>query len=89
MPANLDEESAALLATARLVAARLERLSVDSIWARRASGMRGSLLQMIDQVEQNPALLDSAATRQHLGDLNRLGFRMIENAAREIPYKER
>jgi hypothetical protein len=35
----------------RLLAQRLERLSVDSIWARRASGLRGSLIKALDSVD--------------------------------------
>lgn len=31
---------------------RLERISADSIWAHRASGLRGSLLRLLDQFEE-------------------------------------
>jgi hypothetical protein len=30
---------------------RLERISADSIWAHRASGIRGSLLRQLDQLQ--------------------------------------
>jgi len=30
---------------------RLERISVDSVWAHRASGLRGSLLRELDQLQ--------------------------------------
>ena len=33
----------------RLLTSRLERLSADSRWARRASGLRGSLLKVLDE----------------------------------------
>jgi len=36
---------------AKLLILRLERLSVDSIWAHRASGLRGSLLRMVEENE--------------------------------------
>lgn len=35
----------------RLLLARLERISVDSYWAHRASGVRGALLRVLDQIE--------------------------------------
>jgi len=35
---------------------RLERLSVDSHWARRASGLRGSLLKCLEQAEMGESL---------------------------------
>ena len=31
---------------------RLERISVDSVWAHRASGVRGSLLRLLDEGEK-------------------------------------
>jgi hypothetical protein len=30
---------------------RLERISADSVWAHRASGIRGSLLRELDQLQ--------------------------------------
>ena len=30
---------------------RLERLSVDSHWARRASGLRGNILKVLDETD--------------------------------------
>jgi hypothetical protein len=35
----------------RMLAQRLERLSVDSHWAHRASGVRGNLLRVIESLE--------------------------------------
>jgi hypothetical protein len=40
----------------RMLAARLERLSVDSAWAHRASGVRGNLLRLIEQIESGEAV---------------------------------
>lgn len=34
-----------------MLIARLERLSADSVWAHRASGLRGSLLHAQQQLE--------------------------------------
>ena len=33
----------------RLLAERLERLSVDSLWARRASGLRGNIIKVLEE----------------------------------------
>jgi hypothetical protein len=70
---------------AKLLAERLERLSVDSRWARRSSGMRGSLLRTLEVCERGefsqdlPALLDLLTAR---------GFEILENAAKEIPIPD-
>ena len=32
----------------RILTDRLERISADSVWAHRASGIRGSLLRILD-----------------------------------------
>ena len=36
----------------RLLLARLERVSVDSYWAHRASGIRGGLLRILEDLEK-------------------------------------
>ncbi len=71
-----------LLELAKLLSARLERLSVDSTWARRASGLRGSLLKAIEAAEKSESGL--AEARPHLERLVRRGFEILENAAREL-----
>ncbi len=71
-----------LLELAKLLSARLERLSADSTWARRASGLRGSLLKAIEVAEQSEA--DLAEARPHLERLIRRGFKILESAAREL-----
>ncbi len=75
----MDDPHALLDLAYRLVT-RLERLSVDSTWARRASGLRGGLLKAIDAAEQGQA---GSAPRLEL--LIRRGFEIVEAAAREIP----
>ena len=81
-----DLEFAILLDQARQLAFRLERLSADSIWARRASGTRGSLLRQIERLEQAAASGDSLTTaemevvRQVIEHCSRL----LENGAREL-----
>jgi hypothetical protein len=69
---------------AQLLVFRLERLSVDSYWAHRASGLRGSLLRVLEQLEQEQ---DEAARAQKFSDLAVLvqkGFKILELGAREI-----
>jgi len=80
-----DDGLAPKLAIARQLAGRLERLSVDSIWARRASGMRGSLLKAIERIEnsQNAPLTETELA--HLDSLLERGFQILESAARQIP----
>lgn len=75
-----SDSSPDLLALARLLASRLERLSADSIWARRASGLRGNLLKTLEAIESG-----SEADSVRLEPLIRLGFEMLAAAAREIP----
>ena len=36
----------------RMLSERLERISADSVWAHRASGVRGSLLRLLDEGEK-------------------------------------
>jgi hypothetical protein len=67
----------------RLLAGRLERLSVDSIWARRASGLRGSVIKALETVDKGQTV-----TAEHLDLLIERSFEILRNAAREIPDVE-
>ncbi len=67
----------------RLLTARLERLSVDSIWARRASGLRGSLIKALDSIDSGISL-----PTQQIDLLIDHSFQILRNAAREIPDTE-
>jgi hypothetical protein len=69
---------------------RLERLSVDSHWARRASGLRGSLLKCLEQAEMGESFdpEEEQAWLKRLDELTRQAFRIVENAAREIKARE-
>ena len=57
-----------------MLVARLERLSADSYWAHQASGVRGSLLRMMDSGEINSP---------RAAMLLEKGFDFLEKAARE------
>ncbi|MBK7453841.1 MAG: hypothetical protein IPJ46_09030 [Anaerolineales bacterium] len=62
----------------KLVLARLERISADSVWAHRASGVRGALLRMLDKLENGRPVHSSNLKR-----LIELGFFILEQSARE------
>jgi hypothetical protein len=66
-----------------LLASRLERLSADSRWAHRASGLRGNILKIIEETGTGDV---SPERVNHLIDR---GFLILEAAAREIPGTER
>ncbi|MDP2995479.1 MAG: hypothetical protein Q8N46_10210 [Anaerolineales bacterium] len=67
----------------RLLAARLERLSVDSRWARRASGLRGNIIKILEQADAGE--LVSAARLNLLTDT---AFDILRCAAQDIPDLE-
>ena len=61
-----------------LLLLRLERVSVDSYWAHRASGVRGALLRELEKLEAGQPVDGSALKR-----LTDKGFQILERAARE------
>ena len=65
---------------ARRLVYLLERLSADSQWAHRASGVRGALLRAIQQADSGEVLLDM----QSLDGLNETGRAILVNAARDM-----
>ena len=67
----------------RMLTSRLERLSVDSIWARRASGLRGSLIKALETIDT-----ESDVPAEHLDILIEKSFHILRNAAKEIPDAE-
>jgi hypothetical protein len=62
----------------RLLLPRLERISADSYWAHRASGVRGSLTKLLDRMETgeqiDPIFLQSNIL---------MGFEILKEAAQE------
>jgi hypothetical protein len=83
----IDGDEDFQLVQAHQLLLRLEHLSADSYWAHRASGLRGSLLRCIEQVEtplaERPTEVPEA--RRQLDSLIERGFWILEKAAREIP----
>ena len=61
---------------AKLLSARLERLSVDSVWAHRASGIRGSLLRCLEEFDTEY----SKKPYRNLDDLLNQGYFVLEQA---------
>lgn len=74
-PMESSEPSEGLI---RLLLTRLERISVDSYWAHRASGVRGSLTKILAQIEMGERV-DPVSLRMNL----RVGFDVLEKAAEE------
>lgn len=75
-----------IIDTARLLIARLERLPVDSHWAHRSSGLRGSLLRALEQVEAGSATPEQVELLQRLLEQ---GFEILTRAAREMRAPEK
>jgi len=61
-----------------LLLARLERVSVDSYWAHRASGIRGGLLKTLEDLEKG-----TLAGQANIDELISSAFRILTRAARE------
>ena len=57
---------------------RLERIPADSIWAHRASGIRGALLEAQAALERGESVDPGS-----LQFLVTYGFKLLESAARE------
>ena len=71
------------LIQAKILVERLARLSADSIWARRASGLRASIDKTVGEIEDGKEW-----NRERFDHLIVLGFEMLEKAAEEIPVPE-
>ena len=77
---NLESQ----LEQARQLASRLERLSADSIWARRASGYRASLLKAIGRLEESQDQTNLEIELDHLDSLLQRGHLILELAAKDL-----
>ena len=73
---------------ARLLVARLERISADSIWARRASGLRGALLKWLEKHDhltnagKNEEIF-TAQDSESIAFIMEMSYKMLERAAKE------
>jgi hypothetical protein len=73
--AEMDEKTFFLI---RLLIARLERISADSVWAHRASGVKGSLLKALEKFEEG----EMEQTHEVMQIMD-MGFFILEKAAKE------
>ena len=64
----------------RMLAKRLERLNVDSLWARRASGLRGNIIKVLEEIDTGGDVESS-----RLSPLIERAFEVLKHAAQEIP----
>lgn len=62
----------------RLLLPRLERISVDSYWAHRASGVRGALVRLLAQMELGE-IVDPVVLQRNI----QVGFDILQKAAEE------
>ncbi len=62
----------------RLLLPRLERISVDSYWAHRASGVRGALVKILEQMEAGDKV-DPVSLEKNIA----VGFEVLKEAAEE------
>lgn len=74
-----DFTQTSLIELTRLLVARLERISADSTWAHRSSGLRGALLRRLDELESVRTPVDPVSLERLINE----GFWMLEGAARE------
>jgi hypothetical protein len=80
---DIMDKNELVIMQAKILVDRLARLSADSIWARRASGLRASLDKAIGQIK-NGQTVDI----DHMAYLNSLGFDMLEKAGKELPVPD-
>lgn len=64
----------------QLLSERLERLNVDSRWARRASGTRGEIIKVLDSAGKGGTF-----RLEYIDNLIQKSFDVLSKAAREIP----
>ena len=77
---NLHEDHKQQRYQAELLIQRLARLSADSTWARRASGVRAAIDKALSNSDEQ--------NFEVLGSLIEKGFVLLEKAAAEIPVPE-
>ena len=70
-----------LIFQARILLDRLERLSADSSYAHRASGLRGSILRDLAALQGSEPQIDLTRLAGRVSD----GYEILVQAAKEIP----
>jgi hypothetical protein len=70
----------------QLLLARLARISADSPWAYKASGLRGSLMRCLDELEAGAASTPPPAP-ERLNTLLAYGFEILEKVAQATTPK--
>jgi hypothetical protein len=71
----MDDKTFALI---NILISRLERISADSFWAHRASGVKGSLLRLLEKSGKGYPVREA-----ELKSMMDLGFFILEKAAKE------
>jgi len=61
----------------RMLTDRLERISADSVWAHRASGLRGALLRTLDQLQNGETISPGVFTQ-----LTTVALHILSHAAK-------
>ena len=75
-----------IIESVKLLISRLERLSADSRYAHRASGLRGSLWRCVEEMESGA---QDHCTPPQLARLMAQSYAILEAAAREINAPEK
>ena len=64
----------------QMLASRLERLSADSRWARRASGLRGNIIKLLEEISS-----EKPVDASRVVVLTNAAFDILRQAAADIP----
>jgi len=78
LPTTYMEDLSSYMQFLHMLLNRLERISADSYWAHHASGVRGALLRMLEEIENGQPV-----PRSEMRQLMELGFSILENATVE------
>ena len=71
----------------QMLLARLARISADSPWAYKASGLRGSLMRYLDALETSAAAATPPPSPEQLNALLTYGFEILEKVAQTTAPK--